>query len=167
MLRACNDRDFEEILAIINDGAQAYRAVIPSDRFAEPYMPAEKLRQEIADGIEFWGYEDGGALVGVMGIQHVLDVTLIRHAYVRRESQRRGYGTRLLEELRKLARGPILIGTWADAESAIRFYERHGFRVVGVEEKNGLLQKYWKVPERQVETSVVLADEPREEGFRG
>lgn len=121
-------------------------------------MPKAELRSEIADGVTFWGYEEDGALVGVMGIQHVLDVTLIRHAYVLTERQGRGIGSALLEHLRLLTDRPLLIGTWADAVWAIRFYERHGFRQVSTEEKNNLLRKYWSIPERQIETSVVLAE---------
>jgi GNAT superfamily N-acetyltransferase len=158
MIRRCDERDFEVIWAIINDGAQAYKGNIPADRWTEPYMSREKLQHEIEDGVVFWGYEDGGTLAGVMGIQQVRDVTLIRHAYVRTGSQKRGIGGHLLSHLRELTRDPVLIGTWADAVWAIRFYERHGFRLVGSEEKNRLLKKYWSIPERQAETSVVLVD---------
>jgi GNAT superfamily N-acetyltransferase len=158
MNRRCEDHDFDLIWTIINDGAQAYKGIIPADRWTEPYMSREKLQHEIADGIVFWGYEEGGTLAGVMGIQDVQDVTLIRHAYVRSSSQKRGIGARLLGHLRTLTSRQVLIGTWADAAWAIRFYERYGFRVVGREEKNRLLKKYWTIPERQVETSVVLAD---------
>jgi GNAT superfamily N-acetyltransferase len=158
MIRRCDDRDFESIWAIINDGSQAYKGIIPVDRWTEPYMSQEKLRHEIDDGVVFWGYEDDGELAGVMGIQPVQDVTLIRHAYVRTSSQKQGIGARLLSHLREMADGPVLIGTWADAVWAIRFYERYGFEIVGPEEKNWLLKKYWTVPERQIETSVVLAD---------
>jgi GNAT superfamily N-acetyltransferase len=158
MIRRCGEADFEEIWAIINDGAGAYKGIIPADRWTEPYMSREKLRHEIEDGVVFWGFEDGGALAGVMGIQPVQDVTLIRHAYVRTNSQGRGIGAKLLAHLREMAEGPVLIGTWADAGWAIRFYERYGFGRVGVEEKVRLLKKYWTVPERQIETSVVLAD---------
>ena len=158
MIRRCDDRDFELIWAIINDGSQAYKGIIPADRWTEPYMSQEKLRHEIDDGVVFWGCEEDGTLAGVMGIQPVQDVTLIRHAYVRTSSQKRGIGARLLSHLREMADGPVLIGTWADAVWAIRFYERYGFEVVGAEEKNRLLKRYWTVPERQIETSVVLAD---------
>jgi GNAT superfamily N-acetyltransferase len=158
MIRRCADRDVEAIWAIINDGAQAYRGVIPADRWTEPYMSREHLQQELAEGVVFWGYEEAGTLLGVMGLQQVQDVTLIRHAYVRTSSQKRGIGAHLLSHLRELALGPVLIGTWADAVWAIRFYERYGFHKVGPEEKNRLLKQYWNVPERQVETSVVLAD---------
>jgi GNAT superfamily N-acetyltransferase len=158
VIRRCNHSDFEQIWEVINDGAQAYRDVIPPDRFTEPYMSAEKLRHEISAGVIFWGYEDAGALAGVMGIQDIQDVTLIRHAYVRSNMQKRGIGAQLLAHLRELTGRPVLIGTWADAVWAIRFYERFGFQRVGSEEKNLLLQKYWTVPERQIETSVVLAD---------
>jgi N-acetylglutamate synthase-like GNAT family acetyltransferase len=158
MIRRCDEQDFESILTIINDGAQVYRGVIPADRWTEPYMSHEKLQHEINQGVVFWGYQDNGTLAGVMGLQQVQDVTLIRHAYVRSDSQKRGIGSRLLSHLRELTNDPVLIGTWADAGWAIRFYEKHGFRMVSSEDKNRLLKKYWNIPERQVETSVVLAD---------
>ena len=158
MIRQCEEPDFELIWAIINDGAQAYKGIIPADRWTEPYMSREKLQHEIDEGVVFWCYEETGTLVGVMGIQQVQNVTLIRHAYVRTSSQKRGIGAHLLSHLSEMANGPVLIGTWADAVWAIRFYERHGFRMVGSEEKNRLLRKYWSIPERQIETSGVLAD---------
>jgi GNAT superfamily N-acetyltransferase len=122
-------------------------------------MDRDELRHEINTGVEFWGYEEDGKLVGVMGIQDVLDVTLIRHAYVRTTRQKRGVGGKLLSYLRTMTSRPILIGTWADASWAIRFYEKHGFRVVTPEEKDRLLRNYWSIPDRQIETSVVLAEE--------
>ena len=158
MIRRCNHLDFEFIRAIINDGAQAYKGVIPADCWTEPYMSAEKLQREINDGVVFWGYAETGILLGVMGLQQLQDVTLIRHAYVRTISQNRGIGAQLLSHLQELASGPILIGTWTNAVWAIRFYERFDFHVVGPEEKVRLLKKYWSVPDRQIETSVVLAD---------
>ena len=159
MIRRCNDDDFEAIFAIVNDAASAYRDVIPADRWSEPYMPREELRGEIAAGVRFCGYEEDGALAGVMGVQHVRDVTLIRHAYVRTASQRRGIGVALLASLHARSDRPVLIGTWADAHWAIRFYEKHGFRRVAPEVKDRLLREYWTVDERQIETSVVLADQ--------
>ena len=158
MIRRCVERDFELIWAIINDGAQAYCGTIPKDRWTEPYMSHEKLQHEIDDGVVFWGYEDAGVLLGVMGLQQVRDVTLIRHAYVRTNNQKQGIGAHLLSHLRLLAKDPVLIGTWADAVWAIRFYERHGFQMVSAKEKERLLKQYWKIHERQIETSVVLAD---------
>ncbi len=158
MIWRCGEEDFDEIWSIINDGAQAYRGVIPPDRWVEPYMSHEKLRDEIEDGVAFWAYDDNDDLVGVMGIQEVEDVTLIRHAYVRTQLQGRGIGAELLVYLLHLAASPVLVGTWAEAAWAIRFYEKYGFELVGPEEKNRLLRQYWKIPERQVETSVVLAD---------
>jgi GNAT superfamily N-acetyltransferase len=146
------------ILEIINDAAQAYRGVIPADRWHEPYMQAAELAHQIESGVEFWGYAQRNELSGVMGIQHVRDVTLIRHAYVRTASRNRGIGTALLAHLRTLTSEPVLIGTWAAAGWAIRFYEKHGFALVGGEEKNLLLRRYWSIPERQAETSVVLAE---------
>ena len=158
MIRRCGTPDFEHICAIINDGARAYKGIIPSDRWTEPYMSTNHLRHEIEEGVLFWGYEDNGTLSGVMGIQHVRDVTLIRHAYVLTTSQKKGIGARLLSHLREFAKGPVLIGTWADAVWAIRFYEKHGFQLVSPREKDQLLKKYWTIPGCQIETSVVLAD---------
>jgi GNAT superfamily N-acetyltransferase len=157
LIRACNSQDFDTIWNVINDGAVVYRGVIPEDRWHEPYMSKSERRQEINDGVMFWGYEEDGSLIGVMGIQELRDVTLIRHAYVRTSAQRRGIGGQLLSHLHKLARKPLLIGTWADANWAIRFYERHGFELLPQHQKNRLLQEYWTIPQRQIETSVVLA----------
>src|ERR1700676_3311596 len=139
MIRRCDERDFEVIWEIINDGAQAYKGIIPADRWTEPYMSREKLQHEIESGVVFWGLEDGGELAGVMGIQNVQDVTLIRHAYVRTASQKRGIGAHLLSHLRELTDRPVLIGTWAAATWAIRFYERFGFLRVRPEQKTQLL----------------------------
>ena len=158
MVWHCGEDDFEDIWSIINDGAQAYRGVIPDDCWAEPYMSREKLQHEMNDGVAFWGYDDEDQLVGVMGIQEVQDVTLIRHAYVRTASQKLGMGAQLLDHLLKLATNPVLVGTWAGAAWAIRFYEKYGFQLVSPAEKNLLLRKYWTISERQIETSVVLAD---------
>lgn len=161
MIRRCDEIDFEAIWQIINDGAQAYKGVIPPDRWKDPYMSQDELSHEIRDGVEFWGFEDGGELTGVMGIQPVKDVTLIRHAYVRTTRQKAGIGGQLLAHLRRLTTGPVLIGTWADASWAIRFYEKHGFQLASPEEKNGLLKTYWRIPDRQIAASVVLSDRPR------
>jgi GNAT superfamily N-acetyltransferase len=158
MIRKCEDRDFEAMYAIVNDAAQAYRGVIPPDRWKEPYMPREELRDEIREGVVFWGYESGGRLIGIMGVQDRGDVTLIRHAYVTTGERRKGVGSLLLGELSRQTERPLLIGTWADANWAVRFYEKHGFRLVSNKEKDRLLKKYWKIPARQIETSVVLAD---------
>ena len=156
-VRCCESSDVEAIYAIINEAAQAYKGVIPPDRWQEPYMPMHELEHEIAQGVVFWGVEEAGDLVAVMGLQDVGDVGLIRHAYVRPARQRRGLGGLLLAHLQRRATRPLLVGTWADAWWAIRFYEKHGFRLVDSEEKSALLRKYWSIPERQVETSVVLA----------
>ncbi|MCY3671630.1 MAG: GNAT family N-acetyltransferase [Alphaproteobacteria bacterium] len=159
MIRRCAASDFDRILAIINDAARAYRGVIPDDRWKDPYMPAGELAEEIAAGIDFDGYEiEGAGLVGVMGIQPVEDVTLIRHAYVATAYRRSGIGSALLEGLLARQDRPVLIGTWAAAGWAIAFYRRYGFETVPEPEKTRLLQRYWTVPERQIETSVVLAD---------
>jgi N-acetylglutamate synthase-like GNAT family acetyltransferase len=158
MIRPCTDADFDTIHSIINEAAEAYRGVIPADRWHEPYMSREELRHEIESGVRFWGYEEEGDLFGVMGIQDVQDVTLIRHAYVRTAKRGQGIGGKLLATLSTNTSRPILIGTWAAATWAIRFYEKHGFKMVTPEEKDRLLKKYWSIPERQVETSVVLAE---------
>lgn len=158
-IRGSNAEDFEQILTIINDGAEAYRGVIPADRWHDPYMPADELAHAIADGIEFWVAEQGGRLLGVMGIQDKGDVALVRHAYVATTVQRGGVGTQLLRHVLSIARKPILIGTWTTASWAIRFYERNGFTLVPARETPSLLRKYWSIPERQIETSVVLADQ--------
>ena len=159
-IRPCRDDEREAILAIVNAAAEAYRGVIPDECWHEPYMPADELDTEIDTGVVFWGYEDDGELVGVMGIQDVGDVDLIRHAYVLPEIQGRGIGSALLERLLGSARRQILVGTWAAAEWAIRFYERHGFELVAGERTGELLAKYWSIPERQIETSVVLSRRP-------
>jgi len=158
-IRPCEDSDFETLYEIINDAALAYREIIPADRWKEPYMSKDELRHEIAEGVRFWGYEEESRLIGVMGLQDVKDVTLIRHAYVRTAKRGRGIGGELLSLLRKMATRPILVGTWAAAVWAVRFYEKHGFRLVTPEEKDRLLAKYWSIPERQIETSVVLVEE--------
>jgi GNAT superfamily N-acetyltransferase len=158
MIRRCGERDFEPIWAIVNNAAQAYKGIIPADCWAEPYMSLEKLRHEVDDGVVFWGWEEAGVLEGVMGLQQVQGVALIRHAYVRTSKQNKGIGGRLLAHLQALAGAPMLVGTWTDAVWAIRFYERHGFQYIGRAETERLLKMYWIIPERQIETSVVLAD---------
>jgi GNAT superfamily N-acetyltransferase len=156
-IRPVRADEFAEMLAIINEAAQVYRGVIPPDRWHDPYMTADYLQSEIDAGVSFSGYAVDGVLVGVMGIQDVDDVTLIRHAYVRPTGQRGGVGGRLLRSLLAKATKPVLIGTWADAAWAIAFYQKHGFATVSPAEKTRLLRRYWDIPERQVETSVVLA----------
>ncbi|MGE5173715.1 MAG: GNAT family N-acetyltransferase [Betaproteobacteria bacterium] len=158
MIRQCTENDFEAIHGIVNDAAQAYKGVIPEDRWKEPYMSKEYLRHEMDASVVFWGWEENGELIGVMGIQDVQDVTLIRHAYVRTAQRNKGIGGKLIAHLKSLTARPILVGTWASAVWAIKFYEKHGFTLVTWEEKERLLRKYWAIPERQTETSVVLAD---------
>ena len=155
-IRPCVDGDFDAMCAVINAAATAYSGVIPGDRYNAPYMPATELRDEIAAGVRFWGWHDPDGLSGVMGIQDVDDMTLIRHAYVMPERQGTGIGSRLLAHLMDLPHQPLLVGTWADATWAVHFYERHGFGLVSPEEKDHLLRRYWSIPERQVDTSVVL-----------
>ncbi len=155
------------MLAIINQAAQAYRGVIPADRWHEPYMPAEELASEIAAGVVFWVAEEERAMVGVMGLQDKGEVTLVRHAYVAPAKQRQGVGQALLRHLRTLSGKPVLIGTWAAASWAIDFYERNGFARVSPQDKERLLRRYWSIPARQIETSVVLADERWRKGESG
>ncbi|MHB8613685.1 MAG: GNAT family N-acetyltransferase [Candidatus Dormibacteraceae bacterium] len=161
-IRPARDDDHKSILAIINAAAEAYRDVIPADRWHEPYMPAAELDHEIEAGVAFWVYEADGALVGAMGMQPVRDADLIRHAYVIPGNQRTGVGGALISHLRARSPRRMLVGTWAAADWAIRFYERHGFRLVSPESKTELLKAYWTIPDRQVETSVVLANPPLE-----
>lgn len=156
MIRRCLDSDVDAMYTIINDAALAYRGVIPADCWHEPYMERSKLIAEIAAGVEFSGWEEAGMLIGVMGLQQVRDVALIRHAYVAPAYQGRGIGGKLLKRLAGQITGRLLVGTWASAQWAIQFYERHGFRLVAAQEKDRLLDAYWQIPPRQRETSVVL-----------
>jgi GNAT superfamily N-acetyltransferase len=157
MIRSLLPSDFDEILKVINDAAQAYKGVIPADRWKEPYMSAGELKEEIEAGVRFFGWVEGGHLLGVAGIQALKDTTLIRHAYVLPKCQGKGIGKRLVGYLVDLAETPeVLVGTWVDATWAIQFYEKHGFKLVSSREKDRLLRAYWNIPERQVETSVVL-----------
>ena len=159
-IRSCHADERATILAIVNAAAEAYRGVIPADRWHVPYMPSAELDEDIAAGVTFWGYEQEGRLIGVMGFQPVRDVDLIRHAYVLPGNQQRGVGGALLKRLRQTSARQLLVGTWAAADWAIRFYQRHGFALVSPEHKAALLKMYWTIPERQIETSVVLADPP-------
>jgi len=159
-IRLCRDDERAVVVAIINAAAEAYRGVIPAECWREPYVAADELDREIAAGVTFWGYDEDGTLAGVMGLQPVRDVNLIRHAYVLPARQQHGTGSGLLQHLRKASTRPMLVGTWADAGWAVRFYERHGFTQVTAARKTELLKRYWNIPERQIETSVVLADPP-------
>lgn len=158
MIRKCTENDFADIYQIINDAAIAYKGIIPEDRWHDPYMPKDELKAQIEEGVEFYCFVEEGRLIGVMGIQHKGDVTLIRHAYVATKNRNSGIGSKLLQHLLKTSNKPVLIGTWKAANWAIGFYEKHGFSVVPEGEKNILLRRYWNIPDRQVETSVVLAD---------
>jgi len=162
-IRPCRDDDRESIVAIINTAAEAYRGVIPADRWHEPYMPQDEFDREITAGVVFWGYEEDSRLAGVMGLQSVRDVNLIRHAYVLPGRQRCGIGGALLEHLRQMSTRRILVGTWEAARWAISFYRLHGFELVAPARKTLLLKTYWNVPDRQIEVSVVLASPPLDE----
>jgi GNAT superfamily N-acetyltransferase len=157
-VRPCRAVERPVICEIINAAAEAYRDAIPADRWHEPYMSAQELDSEISMGVAFWAYERDGVVAGVMGIQPVRDVDLIRHAYVRPGSQRHGVGAALITHIRTLSSRRMLVGTWAAASWAVRFYQRHGFALVSPDQKVALLKSYWTIPERQVETSVVLAN---------
>lgn len=167
MIRQCSISDLNTIFEIINDASKAYKGVIPKDRWKEPYMAFEELVSEIEDGVVFWGLEKDGQILGVMGIQNKDEVTLIRHSYVRTKAQKRGIGTDLLKYLEQMTKKPILIGTWATSLWAISFYQKNGYTLVSEEEKNRLLNNYWSIPERQVETSVVLANQTWFESYHG
>jgi GNAT superfamily N-acetyltransferase len=157
-IRLCHDDECAAILGIINAAAEAYRGVIPPDRWHDPYMTRDELECEIASGVKFWGHEADGALAGVMGLQRVRDVNLVRHAYVLPGKQQRGIGGALIAQLRRLSTQRMLVGTWAAAQWAIRFYQKHGFALVSPAQKAMLLKTYWDIPDRQIETSVVLAN---------
>ena len=149
--------DFQDILTVVNQAATVYKGKIPDDRWKIPYMSAQELKDEIQKGIQFYGLKELDSLIAVMGIQLVNDVTLIRHAYVLTSHQRIGVGEKLLKHLLSLVyTSKVYVGTWEAAGWAIKFYEKHGFRIVLEEAKNKLLKKYWCIPERQIETSVVL-----------
>lgn len=159
MIRLCSSVEMQEIYEIVNDASRAYKGIIPEDCYHEPYMRMDELQSEIESGVVFWGYELEGNLIGVMGIQDRGEVSLIRHAYVKTNSRQKGIGSMLLTHLLALTNKPVLIGTWADASWAIRFYNKHGFNRVSHEDKMRLLKTYWTVPDRQIETSVVLSNE--------
>ena len=159
MIRQCTPAEFDDIWAVIDDAAAAYRGIIAADRWNDPYMSRDELRREIDEGVIFLGFFDGGQLLGVMGLQHVAEVALIRHAYTRTASQRRGIGTALLAYLQRQTDRPLLVGTWKAATWAVRFYETRGFRLVDARQKDALLRRYWTVPARQIEESVVLAND--------
>ena len=165
-IRACVAADFDRMLEVINESAQAYRGIIPADRWHDPYMPAEELKREIGDGVQFECIEEDGVILGVMGIQDRGEVALIRHAYVTTARRGGGVGTALLGHLESATSKPILIGTWAAATWAISFYQKNGYTLVAEPEKSELLRRYWSIPERQVETSVVLADAKRSSATR-
>lgn len=157
MICKLTNADFNSILTVVNNAAEAYKGIIPEDRWKEPYMPAHELKEEIESGLQFYGWIENNALIAVMGIQPVNDVTLIRHAYVLTNQQRKGIGEKLLKHLLGLVKtSKVYVGTWETAHWAIKFYEKHGFKLVSTKEKNKLLSKYWNIPERQIETSVVL-----------
>jgi len=157
-VRPCREDERPVIADIINAAAEVYRGVIPADRWHEPYMSPHELDAEIFAGVAFWAYESDAGVVGVMGIQPVRDVDLIRHAYVRPGSQRHGVGAALIAHIRSLTTRRMLVGTWAAAVWAVHFYQRHGFVLVSPEQKIALLKSYWTIPTRQIETSVVLAN---------
>lgn len=156
MIRGCDSGEFDVIWQVINDSARIYHGAIPQDCWHAPYMREEELQSEIEQGVKFFAYEEQGQILAVMGLQRIEDVSLIRHAYVRIAHQRQGIGGKLLSDLMSRCTRPVLVGTWAAATWAIHFYEKHGFELVDVEEKVRLLKKYWSVPIRQIEVSVVL-----------
>lgn len=159
MIRACGEADLAQMLEVINDAAQKYRGVIAADLWKEPYMPAEELREEIADGVQFWAWVEGERILSVMGLQDRGDVALIRHAYTRTTMQGKGTGSALIAHLRQQTGKPMLVGTWRAAAWAVAFYQKRGFRLTSDAEKERLLRRYWNIPARQIEESVVLASQ--------
>lgn len=158
MIRPCTGKDIDAISTVINDAARAYHGVIPDDRYQEPYMPVAMVAAEISDGVIFLGHQAGAELTGVMGYQDRGTVRLIRHAYVRSGERGRGIGSALIRRIIDESHRPLLVGTWAQASRAVRFYERHGFRLVENRMKDSLLRRYWSIPDRQIDLSVVLVD---------
>jgi GNAT superfamily N-acetyltransferase len=165
VIRLCSQKDLDTIYEIINDSARAYEGHIPDDCYHQPYMPPDELLSEMADGVAFYGYAEDGSLIAVMGIQDRGPVTLIRHAYTRTERRGEGIGSKLLEHLLGITTKPVMIGTWRGATWAVMFYQKHGFKLAGEEDKDRLLREYWSIPHRQVETSVVLVDERYQQGL--
>ena len=158
MITRCAETELASVNVIINEAAQAYRGVIPADRWHEPYMSMNEMNAEIASGVIFYGCHLGDSLAGVMGIQNVKDVTLIRHAYVQTRFQQQGIGRQMLAHMKCLTTRPILVGAWKSATWAVKFYQKNGFCLVDEEEKTRLLKTYWTVPERQIQESVVLTN---------
>ena len=157
MIRICQPADTDRTYFIINKAAKAYEGVIPADCYHQPYMPMEELKREMKR-MTFFGWEVNGELVGVMGFESVKDVTLIRHAYVLPQWQKQGIGSKLLNHLKGLVTtSRLLVGTWADAYWATDFYKKRGFNLMP--DKDELLKTYWDIPQRQIETSVVLGME--------
>ena len=157
MICQCQPKDTDRIYFIVNEAARAYEGVIPADCYHQPYMPREELEREMKR-MTFFGWEVDGELIGIMGFEPIEDVTLIRHAYVLPRWQRQGIGSKLLDYLRGLVTtSRLLVGTWSDAQWALDFYEKHGFRLLP--DKDELLETYWDIPWRQIETSVVLGVE--------
>jgi GNAT superfamily N-acetyltransferase len=155
-LRGCGPEDTARILEIVNAAAVAYRGVVPAECLHDPYMPAEELRRDMEAGVSFLGCEVDGALMGVMGLQVVREVHLIRHAYVMPGAQGARIGALLIAELKRRSTRRLLVGTWAAAHWAIRFYERHGFGRVPSGQAAQLLSTYWNIPRDQAAMSVVL-----------
>jgi GNAT superfamily N-acetyltransferase len=157
MIRQCQPQDTERIYFIINEAARAYEGAIPADCYPQPYMPMSELEEELKR-VTFYGWEADGELVGIMGLEPIKDTTLIRHAYVLPQWQRQGISSRLLDYMKGMVNTPrLLVGTWADATWAIKFYEKRGFKLEP--NKDELLKTYWDIPQRQIETSVVLGVE--------
>ena len=157
MICRCQLDDIDRLYFIINQGARVYQGKIPADCYHQPYMPVDELKREFRR-ITFYGWEENGELVGIIGIEITGDVTLIRHTYVLPQWQRQGIASKLLAYLKGMVTTPrLLVGTWADAKWAITFYEKHGFKLLP--DKNELLKTYWDIPQRQIAESVILGVE--------
>ena len=157
MISEYKKTDTSKILNIINDASLKYKGVIPDDCWHQPYMSELELIGDFSDGVRMYGYHHNNTLIGVIGIQKVKDVTLIRHAYTLTSFQGKGTGSALLEYLlKKNQNSRLLVGTWQNAAWAIRFYEKFGFILHAKEQSTLLLKKYWKIPSKQIKNSIVL-----------
>ena len=157
MIREYKKSDSSKILHVINDAAIKYKGIIPDNCWHDPYMSEQELVNEFKNGVRMFGYLNNNELIGVIGFQEIKDVVLIRHAYTLTLHQGKGTGSALLEFLlKKNQNSRLLVGTWKNAKWAIRFYEKFGFILHAKEETTLLLKKYWNIPSKQIENSVVL-----------
>ncbi len=157
MISEYTKSDNSKILYVINNAAARYKGIIPDNCWHEPYMSKQELVDELADGVHMFGYHLNNKLIGVIGIQKIKDVVLIRHAYTLTSYQGKGIGSALLEYLlKKNKNSRLLVGTWRNAAWAVRFYEKFDFILHTKDRSTLLLKRYWKIPSKQIKNSVVL-----------